>query len=162
VVRDADIAIAVNRELDEAAGSELVGQLAMEAQAFTNDGDIASVYSWMKAHVLYVRDSQREDRFEFAPGYDRSNEPVEMAAAYYKGATLMGDCEDFAALCTALYRWLGLDAHVVLLDFHGRGWEHAVCEVASGPLGRSVMVDASTGDVPLGYPEGFVNRMVIR
>jgi len=149
-----DVETAIRDMLAKSSESELVRQLAVE---ITSVGDpIVSIYNWTKSNVTYVSDPviDNEDAELFIS-------PVRMAKDYYSNRPLAGDCDDHALLNTALFRSIGLQSNVVILDQLGNGWNHAISQVFSTVANRYIFVDTTNLTKPLGWIERYVRRLDI-
>ena len=145
-----DIRSSINYLLDKAAHDEQLRQLAV--QITSNKEPISAVYDWVKENVQYVPDPVGNELFI---------SPVRMVQDYHDGNPLAGDCDDQALLITALCRSIGIESNVVLLDTGGGGLDHAVSQAYSEKLGKYVLVDASTNEVPLGWEESYFQKVVV-
>ena len=121
-----------------------------------NNNPIADVHAWTKANIKYISDPIA------ASGGDIELfiSPVKMIQDFSDGKPLGGDCDDQAIMNTALFRSLGMNAHVVLLDTGGAGIDHAVCEVYSSALGRYLTVDTTINN-PVGWEEKYTNKIIV-
>ena len=145
-----DIKKYMNYLLDKSANDESVRAFAMNITYGKTD-DVSAVYDWVKTNVKYVPDA----KIAGSLGYGNAGEaelfisPIRMTRDYNEGKSLFGDCDDQALICVALYRALGMQSNVVLLDRKGNGFDHAVCEVESPTL-VMITVD-TTGNTPIGW-----------
>ena len=149
-----DIKSSINYLLDKAADSEEVRTLAIEIVSNKED-QIAAVYDWVKSNVTYVKDPVR--------GYgevELFTSPIRMVKDYRNGIRLGGDCDCMALLTTALYRSIGYQSNVVLLDTTGEGLNHAISQVLSDGIETWVMVDPSAS-VPLGWTESYTDKVIV-
>ena len=144
-----DIKASINQLLEKASHSEQVRELAVQV---TNHDPIVGIYDWARANIRYTPDPVEKELFI---------SPVKMVRDHYQGKKLSGDCDDSALLVTALYRSIGLKSNVVLLDTAGQGLCHAVSQVYSEKLGRYVMVDASTSEIPIGWEIKYFQKIVV-
>jgi len=131
--------------LDKAAKSYEVRQHALEITADHQD-KIGAVYDWVKRTISYVPDPIGANGNEI----ELFISPVRMVDDFNRGLKPGGDCDDHALLSTALYRALGIQSNVVLMNSTGMGLDHAYCKVYSEILGRWITAD-TTGNVPLGW-----------
>ena len=123
---------------------------------------IVSLHRWVREHVHY-----RDDPSLLYPGEvgELFISPVLMIHNHDKGIELYGDCDDSALLLTTLYRCIGYDAHIVLLDTKGEGFDHAitmvnVTDTMGNPNGMTVYADA-TGNVPCGWIETYERKLIV-
>jgi len=140
--------------LDNASKSFEVRQHAIEITSEFQD-KISAVYDWVKGNISYIPDPVGDHGDEI----ELFISPVKMVEIFSKGLRPAGDCDDHALLNTALYRALGMQSNIILLD-SGNGIDHAYCKVKSIVLNRWVAVD-TTADVPLGWTYKFRKEIVI-
>ncbi len=138
-----------------------VSDPAVRVQAITivlnNPGinPIVSLHCWVREHVWY-----RDDPSILYPGEigELFISPIYMVRKFQEGEPLYGDCDDSALLLTTLYKCLGYDAHIVLLDTEGTGFNHAISMVNEN--GMTIFADA-TGNVPVGWLEPYRRKVVV-
>jgi len=123
---------------------------------------LISLHRWVRDNVTY-----RDDPSLLYPGEvgELFISPVRMIKDYNKGIKLYGDCDDSALLLTTLYRCTGYEAHIVLLDTQGAGFDHAitvinVTDTFGNPNGMTVYADA-TGNVPCGWIETYERKLIV-
>ena len=139
-----DIKASILHLLDLAAKSPEFRQHAIEI-TFQSQDKISAIYDWVKENVSYISDPIGATGHEI----ELFISPVLMVEDFSKGLRPAGDCDDHAILTTALYRAIGMQSNVVLVDF-GRGIEHAYCRVKSSELNEWVVADTSS-ETPLGW-----------
>lgn len=150
-----DIKDSINYLLDKSSQSEEVRNLAISITRYSPD-PIASIYDFVRNNVQYTPDPVKN-----AEQIELFISPVRMVKDYYKGKPLAGDCDDMALLTTALCRSIGIRSNVIILDTEGNGFDHAVAQVYSEKLGKYIMIDASTDEVPLGWEIKYYSKVVI-
>ena len=116
---------------------------------------IISLHGWVREHVQY-----RDDPSILYPGEigELFISPVYMIRRFREGEQLFGDCDDSALLLTTLYQCIGYDAHIILLDTEGTGFDHSISMV--NLEGMTVFADA-TGNVPVGWLEPYQRKVVV-
>ena len=140
-----DIGKGIKYLLGKASEAPEVRMLAIEITSGSED-PISAIYDWVKTHVHYVPDPvSGTDTIELFIS------PVRMVKDFNAGTTIGGDCDDIALLITALYRSIGIQANMVLIDQTGHGYDHAYCEVFSEKLGKWINSDPSAPQFPLGW-----------
>lgn len=145
-----DIKNGIQYLLSQSSASSEVRELSLSI--VQNKADrIAAIYDWIKANVPYVPDPLNKELF---------TSPVKIARDYKAGLPIGEDCDGMAILATALYRSIGIEAKVVLIDQAGDGLDHAYCQAMSDKLGW-VNVDPSSPDIPLGWTVPFINRKIV-
>lgn len=126
----------MNRLVDETVGQEDFLEFArgiVQRSPFEGAEQIGVVKDYVSNLVKYQPDPQRAELF---------TSPHKMMELIYQG-TAMGDCDDFAILCAAIYRALGYNARIVLLDQTGQGFNHAANHVYSESANLWYYVDAT-------------------
>jgi len=94
---------------------------------------LKAVLEYVRSNVGYQPDPSGTEMFT-SP--HRMMELIKLGTAY-------GDCDCIALYCTAICRALGYNAHIVLLDQTGTGFNHAATEVYSESLGSKFYMDAT-------------------
>ncbi len=141
------------REFEELASqSEDVRALAVQITS-GKINSVAAIYDWVKANVKYTPDPDEIELFIA---------PTKLVSDWNNHVPLAGDCDDIAMLVVALLRAVGVKTDVVLLDTTGGGPNHALAVVHSEVLGKDIMVDASTDEVPLGWDIPYLTRVDIK
>lgn len=135
-----DIKEGILHQLRIAAHSDEVRTHAIQITADQQD-KIAAIFDWIKQHVEYVHDPVNIELFV---------SPRKLIEEYNKGNHIAEDCDGQAMLATSLYRSIGIDSHVLLVDSIGTGIDHAISKVWSDKLQRWIHVDTTT-DYPLGW-----------
>ena len=146
-----DIVSNIKRMLNESALNPKVREFAVEISSGSDD-KISAVYDWVKSNVMYTADPM---------DIELITSPIRLVNDYRDGKQLAEDCDGHALFVTALLRSVGVNAHVVILDVQGKGWDHAVAVAYSEKLGREIFVD-TTSTKPLGWSEKYVNRYDIK
>ena len=135
-----DIANSINYLLDKASLDPGVRDFSL--QIVSNSPDkISAIYDWIQYNVQYVSDPIDVELF---------TSPIRMVRDHQDGKSLAGDCDDMAILATALYRSVGIESNVMLLDTTGKGIDHAISRAKSDKLGW-VNSDPSDKTHPLGW-----------
>lgn len=116
---------------------------------------LISLHGWVREHVQY-----RDDPSMLYPGEvgELFISPVYMIKKFQGGEQLFGDCDDSALLLTTLYRCIGYDAHIVLLDTEGTGFNHSISMV--NLEGMTVYADA-TGNTPVGWIQPYRKYLIV-
>jgi len=149
-----DIISGIQLQLDRAAHSIEVRDLAIQINS-TESNPISTVFDWIKKNVKYVSDPVKQDGI-----IELFISPVKMAIDYKNGQALAGDCDDMAILATALYRQLGMQSNVIILNLVGQGYDHAISRVYSEQLSTFIMIDPSA-NFPLGWVEQSVENIIV-
>jgi len=150
-----DIGKGIKYLLGKASEAPEVRMLAIEITGGSED-PISAIYNWVKTHVHYVPDPvSGTDTIELFIS------PVRMVKDFNAGTTIGGDCDDIALLTTALYRSIGIQANVVLVDQDGGGLDHAYCVVWSDKLQKWINSDPSAPELPLGWELQLASKIII-
>ena len=150
-----DIVNSIHYLLDKASHSQQVRTMAILMTQDSHD-KISAMYNYLKSNVSYIHDPIGADGTEI----ELFVSPVVMADNYSLGIKPSGDCDDMALLSTALFRSIGINANVVIVDCIGTGWDHAFSEVYSTSLGRFLDFDLTT-DFPVGWSHPYYKRMTV-
>lgn len=150
-----DVVASIRYLLEKSSADARIRELAVSITQNGND-NIASIYKWTKSNIKYVPDPVVTGGADI----ELFISPSRMVEDWGQGKALGGDCDDQAIFNTALFRSIGMNARVVLLDTGGGGIDHAICEVFSNPLNKYVMVD-TTAPLPLGWAEKYFNRIEV-
>jgi len=137
-----DVKRSMKQFIDQGASDETVHSIALMATAGSTD-HIAAIYDWMKNNSEYVADPV-ESELLIAP--------KRLAEHFYNGEKIHGDCDDLAMFATSLYKSVGLQSKVAIIDLDGKGFNHAICLVK----GKSdwIPVDLAS-KYPLGWQTKF-------
>lgn len=100
---------------------------------FEGNDQFKAILHYVKLHVGYQPDPSGTEMF---------TSPHRMQELIKQGIAV-GDCDCQALFCVAICRALGYNAHVVLLDQTGTGFNHAACEVYSETVGEKYYMDAT-------------------
>jgi len=146
-----DLESSIRYLLDKAADSQEVRTHALSIVSTTDD-KIAAIYDWVKQNFPYVNDPTFAEMF---------TSPVKVIRDYAAGIPIGGDCDDMAILMTALYRSVGIQSRVVLIDQTGNGLDHAYCEVWSDKLSCWVNADPSSSNIPLGWMVSYHTKITV-
>lgn len=144
-----DVKRELSRMLAEAAQDMDVRNFALSITPSYEEDQISAVHRFVKSNISYQPDLKGSELF-IAPR--RMIEMIQMP-----GLMPAGDCDDIALFCASLYRVLGYESRIVLLDIEGDGFDHAVCEVKSLKLKEWVMVDPTVSD-PIGWIRPYNKR----
>lgn len=137
-----DLVSAVNYLLGVANNSPEVKQLATQITTGTDD-PIRAIYDFVWDNMYYVPDPEDSELF---------TSPVKLIRDYNQGASMQGDCDDFAIFITALFRAINLNSHVSFVSEKNNDYDHAISEVWSDSLGQFIQIDTSTSKkLPLGW-----------
>lgn len=139
-----DIKNSIHLLLELSAHSPLVRNHAIMITS-NQDDKISAIYNWVKDNVVYVSDPIGPDG-----DIELFISPVKQIEWYNEGKKLAGDCDDHALLSTALYRAIGIQSRILLIDSIGNGIDHAYCEVWSSQLSMYVSAD-TTAKFPFGW-----------
>jgi len=145
-----DITDNIRRILGVASHAPEVRRLAIQITSDRED-KITAICDWVKQHIQYVPDPTSIELFV---------SPIRIVNDYYECKTIGEDCDGHAILVTALYRSIGIDSHVVLIDSAGNGLDHAFSEVWSEKLNCWINVD-TTSEYPIGWVYQYSQRIVI-
>jgi len=145
-----DIANSIRDFLAKAAHSTDVRDLAVEITAGSTE-PVYAIYQWIKDNVHYIPDPVNNEQFTSL---------IRLVKDYRSGKTIAEDCDSHAMLATALYRSIGINAHVVLADYTGNGWEHAYSQVYSDNLGNWIDIDTTSWQ-PFGWIVPYRKHMII-
>lgn len=146
-----DVKTSINHLLRKASESEEVRQLTISVVGDCPD-PIPPVYDFIRYNVKYISDPIGGELFI---------SPVKMVNDYSNDKPIGADCDDMAILAVAMYRSVGLESNVVLLDTKGKGLDHAVARVRSRQTGEYIMIDPSTPKYPLGWQERYYAKVII-
>lgn len=100
---------------------------------FEGNDQLKAVLEYVRAHVGYQPDPSGTEMF---------TSPHRIMELIKQGVAV-GDCDCVALFCVAICRALGYNAHIVLLDQTGGGFNHAACEVYSEAVGEKYYMDAT-------------------
>lgn len=100
---------------------------------FEGNDQLKAVLEYVRSHVGYQPDPSGTEMFT-SP--HRTMELIKQGIA-------KGDCDCIALFGTAICRALGYNAHIILLDQTGTGFNHAAVEVYSESLGSRFYMDAT-------------------
>lgn len=145
-----DIKDSINYYLDKASLDPQVREFAIEITR-SNPDKISAIYDWIQHNVGYVSDPVDIELF---------TSPIRMIREYREGESLSEDCDGMAILATALYRSIGIESNVVLLDTGGQGINHAISRAKSEKLGW-IDVDPSDKIHPIGWQIFCIKSIVI-
>jgi transglutaminase-like putative cysteine protease len=126
----------MNRLVDETVGQQDFLEFARNIvirNPFEGSEQISAVKDFVYTVVKYQPDPVRAELF---------TSPHKMMELIIQGDA-MGDCDDFAIFCAAIYRALGYNARIVLLDQTGGGFNHAATQVFSESANLWYYVDAT-------------------
>lgn len=140
----------LSRMLSEASQRPDVRGYALAIVPAYGEDQISAVYHNVQDNVKYQPDPKGAELF-IAP-----HRMIEMINA----GSAAGDCDDLALFCASLYRSLGYESRIVLLDMRGEGFDHAVAEVKSDKLGEWLLVDVTTSN-PLGWVPRYQQRLEV-
>lgn len=133
----------LSRMLQEASQQLEVREYALAITPGYDEDQISAVFKNVRSNIQYQPDPKGSELF-IAP-----RRMIEMI----ESDTAAGDCDDISLFCASLYRSLGYESRIVLLNVEGERFDHAVCEVKSDKLKEWVMIDATRTD-----PPGWVPR----
>jgi len=142
--------------LKKASNSEQLRELAIQI-TYTEQDSIATIYDWVKNNMKYVPDPVLAGDEEA----ELFISPVRMIKDYHLGKPLAGDCDDMALLAVAFCRSIGIKSNVVILDTVGEGYDHAIARAYSEKLEKWVILDPSTSEIPLGWEEKYVSKVIV-
>ena len=145
-----DIKDGIRYLLEKASYEPGVREFALQLSGAEPDM-ISPIYGWIRQNVNYVSDPIDVELF---------TSPIRMISDYQDGKLLAEDCDGMAMLATALYRSLGIESNVVLLDTGGGGIDHAISQVKSDQLGW-INVDVSDKTHPLGWEIPYYSRLIV-
>lgn len=145
------IEYAIHYFLNKAKTDPDIQSLALQITDGSDD-KIRSIYDFLRTNLRYVTDHANVDFFV---------SPIFLVKKYTKGLAIRGDCEEFAMMAVALATAVGMKARVVIVAQTPEGYDHAIAEIWSDKLQRYVQVDASTGNVPLGWQTTYIMSMPI-
>jgi transglutaminase-like putative cysteine protease len=132
----------LSRMLQEASERMDVRAFALSIVPKHGEDQISAVYEYVKRTIRYQPDPAYNELF-IAP-----HRMIELA----KAGQAAGDCDDLALFCAALYRSLGYQSRIIIIDYgDGLGWRHAVCEVYSEKIREWIWIDTVTDD-----PKGMI------
>jgi transglutaminase-like putative cysteine protease len=150
-----DIIFSMNTFLNRAATSM---QFRSFALGIVGQGDpFVEIHKWVQANIRYTPDPIGTD----GEPAELFISPLRMMNDNYDSKALGGDCDDMALMTTALFRAVGIDSKILLLDTQGLGLDHAVSMAYSEKIKNWIMVDPSTKKFPLGWHETAVGRVVV-
>ncbi len=139
-----DVLDGIRFQLDRGIKSMDVRDLAISI-TYDKQDKIFAIYHWVKQNVQYVSDPIRPDGH-----IELFISPVRLVKDHKLGKIVGEDCDGHAILITSLYRSIGINSRVVLIDSRGDGLDHAYSEVWSDKLGEWLSAD-TTAEYPLGW-----------
>ena len=139
----------LSRMLQESSERSDVRDFALAITPVYGEDQISAVYDYIKARIRYQPDPTYNELF-IAP-----HRMIEMT----KASKASGDCDDIGLFCAAIYRALGYDSRMVIIDQAGV-WDHAACEVYSDKIGEWIFIDP-VSPLPKGMIPDFNRRMEV-
>jgi transglutaminase-like putative cysteine protease len=146
-----DLKLGVNKQLENAAHSEEVRHFAIDITGDPNKDPILAIYQWVKNNLRYVPDPVDIELF---------TSPVRLVKSFHMNESIAEDCDGHAIFTTALYRSIGIPAHVVFVNSNGGDIDHAITTVWSEKLSRWIDVD-TTAQFPMGWEFKYSTRITI-
>ena len=145
-----DIKNSINYYLDVAKYDPKVREFALRI-VNGNPDKISAIYDWIQQNVGYVGDPVDVELL---------TSPIRMIKDYQEGKLLAEDCDGMSILATALYRSIGIESTVILMDTSGQGINHSISSAKSEKLGW-INVDPSDKTHPLGWEIPYTKKVVV-
>ena len=145
----------IRKMTDSGVNSPAVQTLATQITQGQAD-KVQAVYNWSKTNIKYEHDPIVKGEES-----EQITSPNRYVLDFQEGIPLAGDCDDFAVFNTAMFRCLGMQSNVVLIDQTGGGYDHALCRVYSDVHQKWMYVDSSTDKYPLGWEETSFKEYIV-